>query len=485
MTMRRSLLVSSCLLATACGGPVTPAPIPDPALPVLAPRPAAPPSASASAPPERAIPTLTEEELAPGGVHPSAVFAVEGATMVVDDQRIGRIVGGGIEWLPKTIPTPPLDGLGPIYVTGVYGRWPDSIGVAYMRVNGRMSAPSYFPLTGVGQRWSPGLTGVVYGAAQVGESTIVVGTTYYPDDAYPTVRGTAKRKPLTRQEVGCKESDKGLALDAHAVAATRAGTMVTVGQLCFERGAAAEVWDARGKSRIVPLRRLWKETWRATLLPGEGDELWAMSDPWRPVLRFHEGAFDPVPDLGRPIRSLFVSHRGVLHASDGRTVHRLDASGWTPVALLPPGRVFEQMVMDEQDTIWVSSASMFRDEHDAMQIVAQGVRRLRPGPAAPAPRGCATPFVHLYAASHQNGTTYTYPATRKALSSFPEAGALGLVEIRDAARDVTRQLGVKVTSEAQGEALIAHLHATMKDEDPRLFCFDVSTAKEVRNSPLQ
>jgi hypothetical protein len=44
---------------------------------------------------------------------------------------------------------------------------------------------------------------------------------------------------------------------------------------------------------------------------------------------------------------------------------------------------------------------------------------------------------------------------------------------------------VTVTSAAQGEALIAHLHETMKDEDPRLFCFDVSTAKDVRNIALR
>jgi hypothetical protein len=245
--------------------------------------------------------------------------------------------------------------------------------------------------------------------------------------------------------------------------------MVTVGTSCSGRGAAAEVWDTHGKSRIVDLGRFWSDAFQATLLQGEGDELWGIADRWSTVLRFREGAFEPVPDLGRPIRSLimnlFVSPRGVLYASDGRVVHRLDASGWTPVAILPPGRVFDQMVMDEQETIWVSSGS---------------VRRLRPGPAAAPPSGCATPFVYLYDVKAKNGSTYTYPATRKALSSFPEAKALGLVEVYDR----KKRLGVTVTSAAQGEALIAHLHETMKDEDPRLFCFDVSTAKEARNIPL-
>jgi hypothetical protein len=261
--------------------------------------------------------------------------------------------------------------------------------------------------------------------------------------------------------------------------------MVTIGDPCAGRGPAAEIWDTQGKSRIVGLGGLLSWAGRTLLLQGDGDELWASSDPWHPVLRFREGAFEAVPDLGSPIRSpirnLFVSPRGVLHASDGRTVQRLDASGWTPVAILPPGRVFEQMVMDEQDTIWASSARIRLDEQGIQAgVSSEGVLRLRPGPAAAAPSGCATPFVYLYAASWKNGTTYTYPTTRKALSSFPEAGALGLVEFYDG----VRRLGVTVKSAAQGDALIAHLHETMKDEDPRLFCFDASTAKEARNIAL-
>ena len=469
MTMRFSLLVSSCLLATACRDLPRPAPIPEPAPPVIAPgatvAPRPSPSQSPAAPPARTIPTLTEEELAPGGAHPSAVFAIDGAVLVVDGQRIGRIVGDGIEWLTKTIPTPPLDGLGPIRVFGMYGRWPNSIGVGYMRENGRMPAARYFPLTGVGLEWG-NLNGFLVGAAQVGESTVAVGSVIW-DDNYKTVRGTAKRTPMTKKEAHCKEDDDRPALDAHAVAATRAGTMVTIGEPCSGRGPAAEVWDTHGKSRLVDLGRFWSGSWGATLLQGEGDELWLMSDPWRTVLRFREGAFEAVPELGRPIANLFASPRGVLHASDGRTVYRLDASGWTPVAILPPGGTYEQMVMDDQDTIWASSKT---------------VRRLRPGPAAAPPSGCATPFVYLYVASYTNGTTYTYPATRKALSSFPEVGALGLVEVDDGRR---RRLGVTVTSAAQGEALIAHLHQTMKNEDPRLTCFSVANAKEVRNIALR
>ena len=158
----------------------------------------------------------------------------------------------------------------------------------------------------------------------------------------------------------------------------------------------------------------------------------------------------------------------------------VDAGGWTAVAVLPPGRAFAQMVMDEKDTIWASFASIRYDETNWIRTSAAGIRRLRPGPAAAAPAGCATPFVYLYVGSYQNGKTYTYPATRKALGSFPEAGALRFVEFDEG----RRRLGVVVASAEQGEALIEHLHRTMKDEDPRLFCFDVSTAKEARTIAL-
>jgi hypothetical protein len=477
-------LVSSCLLVTACRGPVVPAPDPaasqapgGPALSALVP-PGEAPAPSAQAP--VSLPTLVEEELAPEGVRPSAVFAVEGAVMAVAGFRVGRITGDRIDWLKGTIPTPEKDGLGPLYVNGVYGRWPDSIGATFERINGRISAPQYFPLLGVARSLA-GFTGWVVGAAQVGASTIVVGSFAGSGVEFETVRGTAKRKPMTREAAACKERGDRPALDPRAVAATRGGTMVTVGQLCEER-AGAEIWDTQGKSRIVDLRRFWKEVeWRPLLLGGDGEDLWAMSNPWSTVLRFREGAFEAVPDLGRPIRNLFVSPRGVLHASDGRILHRLDPTGWTPVALLPPGRSYAQMVMDEQDRIWVSFGAI-RLGDDGLQagVTEDGIRRLRPGPSAPLPSGCATPFVYLYVASYANGKTYTYPKTRKALSTFPEAATLGLVEFDDG----RRRLGVTVTSMAQGAALIDHLHQTMKEDDPRLFCFDVSTGKEIRKLPV-
>ncbi len=121
--------------------------------------------------------------------------------------------------------------------------------------------------------------------------------------------------------------------------------------------------------------------------------------------------------------------------------------------------------MDENGTFWAS---------------LNGVRRFRPGPAVPVPATCSTPFVLLYTVSAKNDAKFTYPTTRKALATFPEASALGLVELNDQGK----RLGVTVTSTAQGEALIASLRQSMPDEDPRLFCFDVSKASDLRKIAL-
>ena len=57
--------------------------------------------------------------------------------------------------------------------------------------------------------------------------------------------------------------------------------------------------------------------------------------------------------------------------------------------------------------------------------------RLRDAPAADDREGCPTPFVYLYEVSGNNGDRYTYPETRRALSSFPDASEIELVEFRE------------------------------------------------------
>ncbi len=111
------------------------------------------------------------------------------------------------------------------------------------------------------------------------------------------------------------------------------------------------------------------------------------------------------------------------------------------------------MVMD-QEFIWVEAG--------------YHVSWLRKSPSMDLQDGCETPFVYLYEVGRDNPKNFTFPSTQKALSTFAEAADLGLVEF-DAADG--KRLGIKVTSKAQGEAVIAHLKETMKDERPRLLCY--------------
>ena len=80
---------------------------------------------------------------------------------------------------------------------------------------------------------------------------------------------------------------------------------------------------------------------------------------------------------------------------------------------------------------------------------------------------CKTPFVYLYEVSWKNEPKYTFPTTRKALSTFPQVADITLVEYWEGARS----LGVQVKSKEQGEAVAAHVKATMKDEHPELICY--------------
>jgi hypothetical protein len=260
-------------------------------------------------------------------------------------------------------------------------------------------------------------------------------------------------------QAGCTAKESFSALDdmallPHGVESTDAGSLVAVGRLC-EKEPAAEVWDASGTSRIVSLARFWRETSYSTrLLKGAGDELWAIGDPFMPALHFRNGGFEAVPDFGRPFGRVFVSRSGALHAADARAVYRFEGS-WVPIATLvdAPARLV-QLMMDGERILGFDGTALYR---------------ARPGApaAAPAPGDCATPFVYLYKVHQGNARDYSYPTTRQALSTFPALSDIELVEFDN----LGRRLGVKVKSRAQGEAVILHVKAAMKDEAPRFLCY--------------
>jgi hypothetical protein len=479
LTLARAKAVALCLLTACAISCRDKAPTPDkepPAPGATASAATAIPSASAAA--DRgatasAIPTLALEKFAPADSHPSALFAVEGALVVVDGNRVGRIVGEGIEWIGK-IPTE-TPALGENTIDAVYGLWPDGIAAVYRTSQGRAPQPTYFPLTGKGASYTVaegGGFGFITGVARVGKSTILAGNSMVTNVALVTVRGPRlARELITPAQAGCKagevwQPESSPAISPSAFESSPEGTLVSIGRLCEKRGSAAEIWDQKGKSRIVDLGRWWKKvSYWPMLLKGNGDELWAFSDTFSPVLHYRNGEIAPVAALGRPIQNVFVSPRGQLHVSDGLTIYRHDDGKWIPIAHLAEPASFRAMAMDDKETIWASNGA---------------VHKLREDPGVAVPEGCTTPFVYLYEVSSTNAKDFTFPSTQKALSTFAEVSALGLVEFEEGG---TRRLGITVSSQAQGVAVVAHLKATMKDEDPRLFCYDPKAPRKIAMEP--
>lgn len=478
--LARAGAAALCLLAAGLGackpkGNATPEKEPPPAS-----APSAAPTTSAATDPAaiiiKEIPTVAAELFAPPETHLKKVFQVEGALLVTEQLRVGRVVGEGVEWVGD-IPPRGISGMNRI--DSVHGRWPDRIDVVYSADEGRAPVPTYFPLTGKGnmQSFAPGGgLGIIHGVATVGESTIIAGYELETGPVLITVRGPKlPHKPQTPTQAGCKPGEVEKFEFAHVppaiapevLGASPAGTLMTMGQLCQKRGPAAEVWDAAGKSRIVDLSRLVKKVdYASELLPGKGDELFFFAGGDDPILHYQNGELKPLPRLERPVQKMFVSPGGQLHASDGLTIHRYGDGKWAPVAHLAWPSRFDALVIDDKEALWAASEGR--------------VYRLRSAASVDFKEGCATPFVYLYDVSPLNDDKFTFPATRKALATFPEVSQLGLVEVSEAG---ARRLGVTVASKAQGEAVIAHVKATMKDEEPRLLCYAPRSPRKIAVTP--
>ena len=421
------------------------------------------PSASAASaerePPKKTLPTLAPQQFEATKDLSLELFAIEGAIVVAERLRVGRIVDERIEWIGSI----PDDNqfLGGSRITAVHGAWPDAVDVLTMTL-GRAPMPTLIPLTGKGVRrvfGEGGALGWVTGTTRLGKSTLVAGFDSAEGHRIQTVRGpTLVLEPISAEKGGCKEEEiakmgygKPLAVPPRAIGATEAGTLVTIGNLCDrEKSPAAEVWDQPGKSRIIELgKQVQGIGLFPALLRGKGDDLWLASEP---VLHYNGGKFVALPGLEKPVRNLFVSPSGKLHGISGRAIVRFDEGKWTPIANLSWPMSFSTIAMDDKETLWVSH---------------NGVSRLVESTGGEAEADCKTPFVYLYEVAWQNDAKFTFPTTRKALSTFPAVAEIGLVEYHEQGR----RLGATVKSKEQGEALIAHVKANMKDEHPELICY--------------
>jgi len=465
VSQRHTILASALLLAclASCKKNESPPPQKEPPKDATS----AAPSASAATAPERApkeVPTLVFEAFEPKGDKPQVVFGVEGAVVVTHQQRVGRIVGDEVEWLKQTIPAE-LGGPLATHIDEVRGRFPDAIDVLYSNESQRVPVPSYMPLTGKGRARSLGYSGApssITDLASIGDSVLLLGWSYDNDFGIimETVRGPKlEHKQQMPTEAGCKPGEVERAefmpirpaIWARAMAASRSGTLVMVGNLCDKRGPALEVWETPAKSKFVDLSPFVKDIgWFPKLVAGK-DEVWLHSGKNNPIIEYKDGEAKALPKTPAPPTLAFVSTSGALHVVAGASLLRLDQGAWTELGRLSWPMLFRSFVVDG-DSMWASANDK--------------VYRVRQGKGWSFGEDCKTPFVYLYDVNPGNANKFTFPSTRKALSTFPGVAELRLVEINEGAR----RLGVVVKSKEQGEALIAHVKDTMKDEDPILIC---------------
>lgn len=391
-------------------------------------------------------------------------YAIDGAFIVVDGLRVGRYVDDKVEWLGAV---PKLnEAFGGSHIDTVTGVWPD-VDVHYSSDNGRAAQPSVYPLTGKGREvmFAPGGgLGWIAGSVRLGKTTLVAGVDYYLGSRFETLRGpTITISPKAAEDAGCdlaklsEHDTQKIAVRFSAVAVTGKGNLVTVGHLCDDRTRpAAEIWDQPGKSRIVELGDLLHHLdYFPKLFVGKGDEFWLVS---RDIIHYLDGKFEKLPLPTHALTTVFVSATGKLHGIANRELLRYDDGKWTPIARVPRGTKYSTIVMDEAGTIWVANG---------------GIAKLREAREDEKEAPCKTPFVYLYEVSWKNENKYTFPSTRKALASFPDVAKIKLVEYRDWGR----KLGVQVESEEQGEAVIKHIKANMKDEFPELVCLVPATPR--------
>lgn len=431
-------------------------------------------SAVPSVPPADDVPEMAFKPLGEAKASQS-LYPITGALMVAEERRIGRIVPETetIEWVGK-IPTG-NPALGGTYIREIVGKWPEPVDVLYQNLQGRAAEPTYLPLlpkapglvTGQG-----GSLASIAGVATVNGSTLVAYHEMASGYVLRTMRGKAlPRKSQTVDQAGCKPDEvtkiEGFpvepAVRPYAVGATEAGTLITVGTYCDKRGYASEIWDKDGKSRIVPLPDGRKDMgYPSRFLGAGGDELYLFSGGRNPILHYEGGAWKMLPKRAALAHDAFLSPDKKLYLVDDDGIHRLDDGAWKPVARFG-WSAFWPIAFDGK-TYWTDHAGK--------------VGKLTPVPAGERlelGEGCNTPFVYISDVDSRNDDKFTFPTTRKALSTFAGIEELGLVQFTAG----VRRLGLTVKSREQGEAVIAHLAKEMKQEKPRLVCFAPKEARVI------
>ncbi len=430
-----------------------------------------PPTLRAVPVPELEKERAKEKDLADG----ASLFTVPDAVLIGTWNRVGRLRASGIEWKGSLgIPEVPY-GRGMIQWAG--GLYPDAIDITFSFENGRAAQPTYAALTGKGASVTfaaGGGAGWIHGVARIGESVLVSG--YDMQDGHRVVgaRGPAITRLAVPWKLRCGEKKPSFtsfgevaewrapavrplsAYQGTGFAASPAGTLFSYGLLCDEK-AAVEVWRSEGgQPRIIELGQ-WIKPEEGGLLIGLNDDVWITSNP---ILAWKGDHFEPLPAFPQRPTDVFVSTRGELHVADGSAIHRWDGQRFVEVARLEWPSDFGDIAV-EDGTFWVTLGGR--------------VHRLEKGEPAARGEACKTPFVFLYDVADKSEPKYSFPSTRKALSTFAPLEGVELVDFV-AGR---RRLGAFVPSWEVGVAVAAHIEKTMKDEHPRVVCFKPDKSRAI------
>lgn len=435
------------------------------------------------------IPTLVLERFKTATFNPDKVYAIDGAVVVVFETfkedlgviKLGRVVGDTIEPFGRV--GSKFSATGGRGVTNVGGYYPDGVDVYTRDMGGRIYAPGVYAATGKGKDLGFGGAGGgarIDGVARVGETTLLSGWDQFAGLwALELYRGPPhKIVRKTRTEMKCLPpgdeafmwmgSKPTVAVDPRVFSATRAGTILSLGQLCRREGTGdltpvAEIWTGNDeKSRIEDLSSVMGKStgfgWGFGAFLGKGDEMWygAAESEYvssGPLLHYKDGHFEMVAPPGKQIVNMTAAPSGELYVSDGETLFRRDDGKWTPIARFDWPRAFETFAVYE-GTVWVSTNDQ--------------VFRLKPGRGVEPRDDCPSPFVYLQDVKPERAAKERYPNTTAAIASFPEAADLSFQAFTEGNRP---RIGVSVKSNAQGKALIEHLRPLLPDISPKLVCY--------------
>lgn len=471
MTMRNDL--SGCLLLlalTACDdkgektdvrpeavGPSASATTASTALP---PEPEEPPP-----PPTLGRVALEHDELT-GAV---ALHTIANAVMLSAGANVYRLTDdGGVE-MAGTIPR--KDSMwGPNEIREVFGRWPTLLGVEYRSPFGRAPQPTYAPLKGGGGWYTlaeGGGMGMIYGIAHHGETTTLYGYDMYEGYRIIKVRGPLEKPALTpREALDCPKEEypqlnPGVkpAIRPAGYGATRKGTVISIGTHC-EGYTAAEVWkEIPGKGELVSLKS-WDHggVWGVLLLQGPGDTLYVDGDSTKPLLRYRDGDFSPLPSVPGGRALAFVSSDGRLFATSDRRLYAWAEDSWKHLA---------DLAFPADYTAMASLGDRFVATHygTLYELKSTEPTHLDPGADEVA---CATPFIHLFDARLETPKHYRFPQTAAKMATFDQLEQVELVDYQAG----QQRVGLKAKTWAAAKAAWKHVAETMPDEKPMMLCYD-------------